>query len=411
MYGKNDPLKAGIAGLPASVEACRTHYLAHFASNSIWFTGIAVANPNSSTEAHVTVTAFSDTGTGIGTPVQWVVPPRGKKAQTFKNLFPGESGTGWILVESDIDVLAFNVYGNTINGGLAALPSSQLGETLVLPHFVSNSSWWTGVAVLNPGTVPSVVTFFAYQADGTLIQEDTVIVNAGAKLLSMVEGLLHLAEGKNGWVLVESSPGVPVGACLVLGRKGSTPSKFAALPAVPTSNKMNLSAFVSDADWWTGVAMVNPSASAANVTLRAYAPDGTLIDTSYPVLPGRNKTVGFVKDLFTLNGNTQGWIEAMSDRPIVGLEILNAADDAEEAWGLAGVASQPEGGKIYMTHYAVGSPWWTRMGIANLDPLNAATLQLGALSNDGETAAQTEREVPAKGCLWKHVEAVFGGGG
>jgi len=350
MYGKGDAVKPGIAGLPASVEAGQTHALAHFASDSIWFTGIVVANPNTLTDANVTVSAFTDAGTLIGTPAPWVVSAQGKKAQTFKSLFPGQTGTGWIKIESDIDVLAFNVYGNTVSGGLAAIPSSQLGESLVLPHFVSNAAWWTGVAVVNPGTSLSNVTLKAYQGDGTPIEEDTFGVNPNNKLLAMVDDLLPLTQGKDGWILLETDPGNPVGACLVFGRKNATPSKFAALPAVPTSTTMNLSAFVSDEDWWTGVAMVNPSESTASVTMTAYAPDGTPICTVYPSLPSLNKTLGFVKDLFVLDGNTKGWIEATSDQPIVGLEILNANDDAEEAWGMAGVASQPSGTKLYMTH-------------------------------------------------------------
>jgi len=411
MYGKSDPLKPGIAGVPANVDVRKTHYLTHFSADAIWFTGIAVANPNTSTDANVTLTAFNDAGVMLGTPANWIVPAQGKKAQTFKSLFPGQAGMGWIQVDSDIDVLAFNVYGNTVNGGIAAIPSCELGENLVLPHFVSNASWWTGVAIVNPGTHLSNVTLKAYQADGTLIQEDSFAVDTGRKLLSMVEDLLPLTNGRDGWILVETSVGNPVGASLVFGSRGTTPSKFAALPAVPTSTTMNLSAFVSDADWWTGVAIVNPSGSAANLTMSAYAPDGTLIQTTYPSLPSLNKTLGFVKTLFTLNGHGKGWIEVSSDQPIVGLEILNANDDAEQAWGLAGVASQPSGAKLYMTHYAVGYPWWTILGIANLDPTNPADVHLKAQSDAGVSSAYTDKVIPTKGNLWDHLKTVFGIGG
>jgi len=411
MYGRNDPLKGGIAGLPGTVEVAQKHYLAHFASDSIWFTGIAVANPNTSTDAHVTVSAFTDAGTSIGTPANWTVPAKGKKAQTFKSLFPGQTGTGWIKVESDVDVLAFDVYGNTVNGGLAALPSSQLGETLVLPHFMANASWWTGVAVLNPGDSQSLVTVKAYTDAGVFIEQKGFIVGPGAKLLNMIHALLPLTDGQGGWCLVEASAGAPVGACLVFGRKGASPAKFAALPAVPTSTTMNLSNFVSDADWWTGVAMVNPSGSTANVTLKAYAPDGTPIDTAYPSLPTLNKTLGFVKTLFTLGGNTTGWIEATSDQPIVGLQILNADDDAEQAWGLAGVASQPAGKTIYMTHYAAVSPWWTLLAIANLDPTLQASVHLEALSDQGNLAAATDQPIPSKGRVSDEIKTLFGIGG
>ena len=408
MYGRKDPVKAGIAALPASTTLEETHYLPHFASDSIWFTGVAVANPSTATDAHVTLSAFSNTGTAMGTPANWTVPARGKRAETFRSLFPGQSGTGWVKVESDTDVLVFNLYGNTLNGGLAALPSCEPRESLVLPHFLSNTSWWTGVAVLNPGATQSLLTLKAFDRDGTSIQENTFNVDARSKLVAMVEGLLPLTEGKEGWLVMETSAGNPVAACLVFGKRGAVPSRIAALSAAPASSQIYLSSFVSDTDWWTGVAIVNPSINAAHITMTAYAQDGTPIDTVYPVLPSLNKTLGFAKHLVTLNGRTKGWIQATSDQPIIGLEILNATDDIEEAWGLAGISSQPSVTRLYMTHYAVASPWWTLFTFANLHESSQESVHLEAFSPEGRLAGTTDQVLPAKESISDHIKALFG---
>ena len=410
MYGKNDPIRGGVAGLPASVEPARDHVLVHFASDSTWWTGIAVANPSTSVQAEVTITIYDSNGRLLSAPANWVVPSHGKVAQTVSGMLSGQAGSGWVSVQSDVDVLAFDVYGNSGTGALGALPSSPLAESLVLPHFVVNNAWWTGVAIVNPGTAPCDVTLSAYQANGTLIEQVAETIQPMGKILSMTQGLLPLTEGKDGWILVQSSPGVPVAACLVYGSKGTIPAKLAALSAVPTSTSMNFSAFMSDTSWWTGIAMVNPSVADANITMTAYAPDGTAIDTVYPVLPGGNKTVGFVNHLFNLAGNSAGWVQAISDQPIVGMQILNANDEVNKAWGMAGVEAQASGDRVYMTHYAVNAPWWTFISVANLSPGSPATVEIQALSSDGKLAGAAQENVPAQGRLWDHVKDVFGRG-
>jgi len=156
--------------------------------------------------------------------------------------------------------------------------------------------------------------------------------------------------------------------------------------------------------------MVNPSSAAADVTLAAYAEDGTPIDTAYLALPSFHKTSGFVQHFFALNGKTTGWIEVTSDRPIVGLEILNAADDLEQAWGMAGVPCQPPGSRLCMPVYSVDWPWWTKIGMANLDPFDEASVHLEAFSDCGGIAARTDIPIPPKGLIWGHVKAVLGVG-
>ena len=408
LYGKDDPIRGGVAGLPASVEPARDHVLVHFASDATWWTGIAVANPNAA-QAEVTVTIYDSYGQLLSAPANWVVPCYGKVAQTVSGILSGQIGSGWIKVQSDVDVVAFGVYGNSGTGALGALPNSPLAESLVLPHFVVNNAWWTGVAIVNPGTVPCDVTLSAYQANGVLIEEVDRTIQPMSKTLSMTQGLFPLTEGKDGWILVQScSPGVPVAACVVYGSKNVTPAKLAALSAMPSDTNINFSGFMSDGNWWTGIALVNPSGMDANITMTAYGPDGTTIDTVYPVLPVGNKTLGFVHHLLDLGANTMGWLQVNSDQPIVGIQILNANDEINRAWGMAGVEAQASGNRIYMTHYAVQAPWRTFFSMANLSPGSPATVEIQALSSDGNVAGVVRKDLSAQGRLWDHVRDLFG---
>ena len=56
------------------------------------------------------------------------VPPNGKVSELVRTLFSNPNlGSGWIEVQSDVEVLAFLIYG-TWWGGIAALPSQELAQ-------------------------------------------------------------------------------------------------------------------------------------------------------------------------------------------------------------------------------------------------------------------------------------------
>lgn len=367
---------------------------------------MAVANPNS-VDAHVTMEAYSDSGAPLGT-TNLTVLANGKKSMLVSQLFdPPISGNGWILVTSDVAVVAFDLYGDVISGGIGALPSSALGSSLTLAHFVHSSRWWTGITILNPTNGTVTVTLNAYGNGGNVLGSGVFDILAGSKLVGMVEGLMPELANTSGWISVESSGG-DVAGLLVYGDKNAVPNRIAALPAVPASYSLNLSNFYSDSEWWTGIALVNPSgATIADLTLTAYAPDGTLIDQRMQSLAEFNKTVGMISTMFTLGGNTQGWTQIASSEPIVGMEILNADDATEQAWGLAAIESQLVGYNVYLPHQVVNARWWTLLSLANPNGATA-TVNLTALNDDGTTLKDITKTIDPAGRIADYLRSMFG---
>lgn len=392
--------------MPGCLTPAMTHYLAHFASSSRWYTGVAVANPNP-TDAHVTFTAYSDAGAQIGVASQ-TVPGHGKKSMLVSQLFtPSVSGNGWILVTSDVSVVAFDLYGDMISGGIGALPSSQLGSSLTLAHFVHSTRWWTGITVLNPSGGLVAVTLKAYDNAGNTLAQGDFAISARSKLVGMVETLMPQVANKSGWISVESTGG-DVAGVVVYGDKHATPNRIAAMSAISADTNLNLSNFYSDADWWTGIALVNPSSTtSAALTLTAYAPDGTQIDQRTQPLAALNKTVSTVNTMFTLGGNTQGWTRVSSTAPIVGLEILNADDAGEQAWGLAAIESQPAGLNVYLPHQVVSGRWWTLLALANPNGATA-TVNMTALNDDGSQIKAVTKNIGPKSRIADYLKQMFG---
>ena len=401
VYG--DKVNRDMAGLPGLSVPATTLVLGHFASNSQWYTGVVLANPDPTITAHVTLNAYSSAGGLLGT-ANRNVPAKSKLSELVPALFPGVTGTGWIEVTSDKDIFAFDLYGDQVAGGVAALPACELSDRLVLPHFVVSTRWWTGVTVLNPGASSTTVTLTAYRSDGTSIQSQAFGVAAKSKLVGYVETLLPLTANQQGWIDATSSGGNIAGLVLY-GDKTASPNRIAASIGTTPATTQRFSNFYSDAQWWTGIAIVNAKLStSANVTLTAYAPNGVQIDQANILLPARNKTVGTVSDLFGLGANTQGWVEASSDQPIVGFELLNADDAAEQAWGLAAIESQGVAYKIFMAHYISSIKWWSLFGIANPSESVTANITMTSFLNGGGTAATDTFTIGPKARVAGRVE-------
>jgi len=86
---------------------------------------------------------------------------------------------------------------------------------------------------------------------------------------------------------------------------------------------------------------------------------------------------------------------------------------AEDAQGLAAVASQPEGTRLYVLQYAVVWLWWTKCAVANLDPTRPAPVYLDAFSEEVRVTRCEERLLhPCEGHpSRKDSRFCWGGGG
>ena len=407
LYGDKASSTRDMAGLPAFASAATKQFLPHYVSNATWYTGITVANASSS-QADVTVKAF-DRHAGLLDTATFSLPAGGKVSKLTSSLFTNApTGNGYIVVTSNQPVCVFELFGDQCSGGIAALPSAMLASTSqVLPHFAQSSRWWTGASILNVGAVATSVHIQAFDASGALIQDSFADLSPGQRWLSTVEGSLNLTANKTGWLLVDS-PASPVVSMVIYGDKVAVPNRIAALSGMQGSKNLNLSLFRSNASWWTGISVVNPSSSStANLTMTARKPDGTQIAQSTQSLAPLSKIVGYVSSLFSLGGVTVGCVEIASDIPVVGFELLNADDAANSQWGLAAVEAQElalvkaqKSGAywLYLPHFIANARWWTLFGLANPGSIEI-TGNFHAFTNAGLERSSPAFSIPAKGSL------------
>ena len=91
---------------------------------------------------------------------------------------------------------------------------------------------------------------------GELLGETNRIVPAKGRLVGLVSDLFSLTSPQAGWLRVDAEG--PVAGLVMFGDSSAAPNEIAALPAVQASSTLSLSHFRSDADWWTGIVVVNP---------------------------------------------------------------------------------------------------------------------------------------------------------
>ncbi|RZB37990.1 MAG: hypothetical protein SRB2_00697 [Desulfobacteraceae bacterium Eth-SRB2] len=298
----------GIAALTPAISAGFNLYFPHFASNDQWWTGIAVANTSGASNI-VRFTAYNESGTEIGRTAGITVPPFAQMPpRAVSDLFEGKvSGTGWIKMESTKRVVGMEIFGqkNGVNG-IAGLTATGETETeLYLPHFASDTQWWTGIAFANPLNQTANVTLTAYDTAGNQIgtAKQASIAALGQMKPELVANLFGGTVSGSGWIKATASSGV-VGL-EIFGRKSD--SSIAGLTlSGGKNNTLYLPYFVNNSQWWTGVGVANPGTTSTAVSLTAKDANGDQVgNTANLNVPGSAQgPPQSVKTLFGLTGGT-----------------------------------------------------------------------------------------------------------
>jgi len=404
VYGNQ--VRGGIAGMSIATQGYKQSYLAHFDSSSIWWSAVAVANPDNTRYADVNLYAYGNDGALLGT-ANVQVSPGGKYASLVSSpdLFGITNGKGWIFIDSDLPVVALCVYSNSRDGGIGAMTATQASsDPLIMPHFQTNVYWWTGIAVVNLNTTEQMVALTAYDNGGNEVASMAQPVPAMGKVMGTVSNIMGIEEG-TGWIKAESSTAM-VGL-LVFGNKAKEPKQIAALPAIPLSDSTRSVYFpgvLASTDWWTGLALANPNPLlSADVTLTLYDKDGTQLGSVGQSVGPLQKVVSMAHTLFGL-GNINGWVEAQSDQPLVGVEVLSLL---AEPGGLAAVEAPRADTRLYLPHYASNDTWWTLIALSNAHDTLVAQTNLTALGNEGGYGGQLSVDIPPNGAIIDLFENLF----
>ena len=197
--------------------------------NTLFFPQMAVLHPfrtllaliNYSDEiALVTVTAFQPDGALFGSedlannPVTLGLESGQITRLDLEELFGffgGETLNGWIRADSTTEAVNGSLsYELVTNKSTAAVSAVAAGTTqAVFSHIASSLNFFTGIAILNGGTLAANVRVLAVAADGTVLGTFTTVLQPGQRISKLIQELIpEAANQAGGFIWVRSD--VPV---------------------------------------------------------------------------------------------------------------------------------------------------------------------------------------------------------
>ncbi len=214
LSGNSDKL-AAIDGLTLP-ESASTLYSPHFACGNLgvnYETRLTVLNATDTGTA-VVIRMFGDAGQLLGTSPALSVPAQSKLQQDVATLF-GLTGpaTGYLTVEpqGEAPLMGLVTFGESGNGRfLSSLPLAAQGQARSLVAHMANgqlgsTSFFTGLAVLNPGDTGQQVRLTAHDQNGVELDSSTLNIPArGRSVFLLDQQMPALTSIFGGFLLVES---------------------------------------------------------------------------------------------------------------------------------------------------------------------------------------------------------------
>jgi len=215
-----------------------TLYSPQYVVGGPWNSTLSVVNLDSA-PGTVSFALIGDNGTQIGATQTVAISGNGKIYVSDPAFFLGSAPTqvtsGYVQVTSNnVRLSGSVVFSDAINGTFtAALPLvSTLQQSEVLSHVASSSTFFTGLAILNPNGTDANVTIEIHTAAGQLDSSVTQVVPAGnrvSKLLTEFFPALVGQDRSSGYIVVKADKGL---ACF--GLFGT--NTLSAISAIPTQS-------------------------------------------------------------------------------------------------------------------------------------------------------------------------------
>ena len=178
-----------------------TLYAPQYVVGPGWRTTLSVVNLES-TSGTVTFKFFQNDGIQVGTTQQRPISPRGKLLITDQAFFVSAGDTlteGYVQVTSSGPRLSGSfVFGDPNRSTFSSsLPLLGTKRSVVFSHVASNSSWFTGVAMLNPGTTAANAMIQVYDQAGALLVSKVENLPAGYRKSRVLTDYFPAVDGQD----------------------------------------------------------------------------------------------------------------------------------------------------------------------------------------------------------------------
>ena len=251
----------------------------------------------SGTDASVTV-GLVDVNGSVRSSLQTIIPAYGTySGDLLTAIFAGVDAvpSDYILVNSSQGLVSYEFFGN-VSKDVAVLAGQDAGAaatSLYSPQYVVGGPWSSTISIVNLDSAQGTVTLRWFGDDGSQIgTTQTLPIAANGKAYISDQAFFQDSAAMPGQVtqgyVVVASSGIHISGSVVFSEpvQGTFSS---ALPLVSTLGRSQvLSHVASNGTYYTGLAVLNPNSTNAQVKIELYAPDGTLsMSATQTVAPGQ----------------------------------------------------------------------------------------------------------------------------
>ncbi len=285
------------------------------------------------TQSLFNTTRYAVDGTVLASSTGNVGYPTNRQTQYFGDLFPdpAEVSDGYVRVTSNKGMI-FTEFLTTANtatelNGIDVNRYSGI-YTLYSPQFAVTPAFNTILNVINASPEDADITVTLHAADGSPVGQPyhTRLVK-GAQLK---RNLAILFQGDpavadiTGWLEVASTKDRVLGTITFTNEQASFATTFELL-GTPQGNFL-FPVLAQDDVYQMGLALLNPGAEPARLTLEVRGEGGAVDATTELTLPARHRTALYLPSFFpNIGPRLTGHVGVRSDKPLLGFSLIHDA--------------------------------------------------------------------------------------
>ncbi|RZB38001.1 MAG: hypothetical protein SRB2_00347 [Desulfobacteraceae bacterium Eth-SRB2] len=359
-------------------------YFPHIASNSTWETEICVINTSAVQSLSGDLKAYNNSGQEVSSTAV-MLTAHARRQIVVGDELPNPSGIGYIIFESDSEnacgYTKFYIEG-TYRVAIPAVSDINAGD-IYMSHIASNTSWWTGVSLLNTTSSSKELTV---EFDNGTTKPITIAAkeHQAFTINSLFGGVLQPNINS---AVIKNGSGI-VGLEL-FGSSDSSGDNYLSgiLLKDNTTTHIYYPHIASNSTWWTGIVAYNPSITSCNLNITPFRDDGTSLTPQTIFLAGQEKYIGTVQSLNFPDGTA--WFRIVATSPITGFELFGT-NDGNQLGGYTGVGISGTDGVFAKTE----KDGWTGIAFVNIES-SPATVTMTAYDDSGNVIATESLNINA----------------
>ena len=269
-----------------------------------------------------------------------VIPTSGTTTGKVEDLFGlanlNSFSGGYITGTSDGELVVSERFGNALDFNILKGQVQNPQSTFYITHFVSGGGYSTEINIINlsPSTTNAIMTLTAFDDSGNQVATKSQTVAPGVQLLETVDQLFLLGGALvTGYIRVDLQPfysGPFPDIAPVTGgvRFSTTTGASSALPLfIPASQSFVYSHTAQNLGYYTGIAILNTNATAANVTLQVFTKDGASVGSKTVSVQPNHKITELLRELVPASaGQVGGYVQVQSDQPVISFALFGTDD-------------------------------------------------------------------------------------